>query len=154
LVGEAPGYMGARKTGLAFTSDHLFPIVEKVYDIQGLRVATIEDNYKELSGSHVWNVLPKLKDPPLLWNLIPLHPFKSLDNPLTNRTPTKKDYTVTENAINYFFENFEFDKIYSIGRVAEKYLDKLGFETEYVRHPSMGGSNIFKKTILNNFETI
>ncbi len=92
-----------------------------------------------------------MKNPPLLWNLIPFHTFKSNENPLTNRTPTRRDYFASERVIKYFFNNFEFEKIYAIGRIAEKYLDKLGFKTEYVRHPSMGGSNIFKESILEKF---
>ncbi len=150
LVGEAPGHIGARKTGLAFTSNHILNTTEKVWRIKGLEIATKIPFYKELSATHVWDVLPKLVNPPLLWNIIPLHPFKG--EQFTNRKPNNLDHLICKLAIEYFFNNTEFKNIIALGRVAQKILRGLGFDVQYIRHPSMGGSNKFKAAMYELFE--
>ncbi|KKN95761.1 hypothetical protein LCGC14_0176300 [marine sediment metagenome] len=150
LVGEAPGHIGARKTGLAFTSNHILKTAEKTWGMKGFEIATKKEYYKELSAHHVWSVLPRLVNPPILWNIIPLHPFKG--EQFTNRTPNNLDHLTCNSAVEYFFNNTEFRKIIAIGRVAQKRLRRLGFDVEYVRHVSMGGSNKFKASMYELFE--
>jgi hypothetical protein len=40
----------------------------------------------------------------------------------------------------------------SVGRIAEKYLGQLGYDPAYIRHPSHGGSVIFKNQIAEYFD--
>ena len=52
----------------------------------------------------------------------------------------------------YFFTNTNFDRIFAVGKIAEKYLKDLGFKPIYIRHPSFGGINKFTSSINNNFK--
>lgn len=151
LVGEAPGHLGCRKTGIAFTDELTLSKAGKIYNIDEFDTATLNGNSKEASATFMWKVLEKLKNPPLMWNIIPFHPHEK-DKPLSNRTPNRDDYHIAEDVINYFFNTTKFKKYFAIGRHAEKYLKKLGLNPIYIRHPSHGGSNEFKEGMYKYFE--
>ncbi len=152
LIGEAPGYIGCRRTGIPFTDNSHLGSVSTTYDLGKMNMATKSGKDKENSALYMWREMSRLDKPPFVWNLIPLHPYK--DNQMTNRTPVKRDFENTKEVILYLLEHGKFSKFFAVGRIAEKYLEQLGYSSTYIRHPSHGGSNIFKKTILNNFETI
>ncbi len=152
IVGEAPGYLGCRRTGLPFTDNDHLSIVQRIFGLGEMKQATITGKNRENSALFMWRTIGRLKKPPFVWNLIPLHPYKR-DKQLSNRTPIKKDYHVSNIAIEYLLENGGFDKIIAVGRIAEKYLGEMGYECTYVRHPSHGGSGIFKEAILREFDT-
>lgn len=153
LVGEAPGHLGARKTGIAFSDEFHFQQINKLLGTN-LRIATnnIFPNMfvKENSASFIWDILSNLEKPPFLWNIIPFHPF-NYPNSLTNRTPKNTDYQISKKVIDYFFEHFKFDRIFAVGQTANKYLKRLGLSPKLLRHPSYGGSSIFKEQIFEYF---
>ncbi|KKN28357.1 hypothetical protein LCGC14_0854830 [marine sediment metagenome] len=154
LVGEAPGHLGARKTGIAFSDEYHLQKINKLLGTK-LRIATnniiSKDMFvKESSASFVWEILSELETPPFLWNIIPFHPF-NYPKSLTNRTPKTPDYHVSKEVIDYFFEHFKFDTIYAVGQTANKYLQKLGLDPILLRHPSFGGSPIFKRQMFKYF---
>ncbi|MCY3413909.1 MAG: uracil-DNA glycosylase [Candidatus Heimdallarchaeota archaeon] len=151
LVGEAPGYLGCRRTGLPFTDNHHLDVVSSLYGLPKFKQATKSGKNNENSALYMWRELKNLEYPPFVWNLIPLHPFGK-ESQLSNRTPIKRDFEISKTAITYLLNTGEFDQILAIGRVAEKYLIQLGYSVTYVRHPSHGGSTIFKnqlKSLLN-----
>lgn len=150
LVGEAPGYRGCRKTGIAFTDEITIKKAQEIYGVKFLQATVLGDS-KEASATFVWDVLEKLKNPPLMWNIIPFHPHE-LGKPYTNRTPNKRDYNISRQIIRYFFMNTEFKRYFAIGRQAEKKLKVLGINPIYIRHPSHGGSNKFKEAMYKYFE--
>lgn len=149
LVGEAAGHLGCRKTGIAFTDERNLKRVNKIFNIN-LNFATPSANAKENSAKAIWDSISNLKNPPFLWNIIPLHPF-IYPKSLSNRTPNSADYQVVKEVVNYFFENTEFERIFAVGKVALKYLQKLNYKVDYIRHPSFGGTNEFKNLIALNF---
>ncbi|OLS21599.1 MAG: hypothetical protein HeimC2_33030 [Candidatus Heimdallarchaeota archaeon LC_2] len=151
LIGEAPGHLGCRRTGLAFTDERHIKIANETFGVEFNR-ATKGGQNKEISALHVWEVLQEIKnieDQPMVWNIIPFHPedLKSKNYPLSNRTPNGKDYEACDKVIKYLMKNKKFDEIYAIGKQAQNKLTKMGFKVKYIRHPSMGGSNIFKKQL-------
>lgn len=151
VIGEAPGYLGCRRTGIPFTDNDHLDKVAKIYKISRLSKATKSGKDKENSALYMWRTIQELSDPPFVWNIIPLHPYDS-DNQLTNRTPNKMDYLNTKNAISYLLEHGNFERIIAVGRVAEMHLINMGYKCFYVRHPSHGGSSIFREQIQNLFD--
>lgn len=151
LLGEAPGYLGCRRTGLPFTDEHILFEIPKIFglDLQ-FGKATFRGKDRENSAMYMWKELKQLIRPPFLWNIIPFHPFEK-DNELTNRTPITKDFELIEQITKYFLKHTSFDRIFAIGKISQTYLKKLDFEVDYIRHPSYGGFADFKAGLQTNF---
>ncbi len=156
LVGEAPGHLGCRRTGYAFTDELTFPLAEELFGIKDLQVATTGGKNKENSAKFMWGVIKQIKNPPMLWNIVPYHPEdpKSKNYPLSNRAPTKAEFELSKGAIQYLLDHGDFDKIIAIGNKAETYLTKIGYDVTKIRHPSFGGSNIFRTKMFEEFELL
>jgi uracil-DNA glycosylase family 4 len=117
LVGEAPGYRGARVSGLPFTSER---------QVTGTGPA-------EATATIVQRVLAELgiADEVLLWNVVPTHPGTAS----SNRPPTREEVRA---GLAFVEPLARGRRVIAVGRVAE---GALG--TEAVRHPSRGGASRF-----------
>ncbi len=128
LVGEAPGYRGARVSGIPFTS-------ERQLTGAGPAEATATIVHRMLAALGV-------EDDVLLWNLVPTHPGTEA----SNRRPTR---TEIESADPFLREIVAGRRAIAVGRLAAAALD-----APYVRHPSHGGAAEFERGLRRAFATI
>jgi uracil-DNA glycosylase family 4 len=118
LVGEAPGYRGARVSGIPFTS-------ERQLAGKGPGEATATVLHRVLAELG-------LEQRVLLWNVVPTHPGTAC----TNRRPTRAEIVAGLAFVRELARN---RRVVSVGRVAQAALGGA-----YVRHPSHGGAREFR----------
>ncbi len=124
LVGEAPGYRGARVSGIPFTSER---------QLTGGGPA-------EATATIVHRVLAELglEGTVLLWNVVPTHPGTAS----TNRRPTR---TEVDAALPFLEELTRGRDAVAVGRVAHAVLGG-----PYVRHPAHGGARAFRAGLIES----
>ncbi len=127
-MGEAPGYRGARVSGVPFTSER---------QLSGNGPA-------EATATIVHRVLAELglEEAVLLWNVVPTHPGTEW----SNRRPTRAEVAASR---PFLAELTRGRRVLAVGRLAAEVLD-----APYLRHPAHGGGSAFSEGIRAAFATI
>jgi uracil-DNA glycosylase len=146
LVAEAPGYQGAKWSGIAMTSERLLfeGVIPRLESQSQRRISERERPFSEPTATVVWDTLYKLgiAEKTLLWNAFPWHPCK--ESGLTNRPPRKDELDLGLPFLEDLASMFQGARIVAVGNHAAQSLSRLGLEVEKVRHPSMGGAGEFR----------
>jgi uracil-DNA glycosylase len=118
LVAEAPGYRGARISGLPLTSERQLTGAGP-----GEATATVVHSALEDLG---------LADRVLLWNVVPTHP----GDERSNRRPSRVEI---EAGLPFARELARGRRVIGVGRIAH-----AAFGGDYIRHPARGGASEFR----------
>lgn len=146
VVGEAAGYQGARRSGIAFTSERLLleGAIPRIAAPSGRLTERLRP-YSEPSATIVWKTLRALgiAERTVLWNALPLHPFRP-GAAESNRTPTDAELLLGAPAMRLLVSTFPRARLVAVGRKSELLLQRMGLTPlAQVRHPANGGASAF-----------
>ena len=148
LIGEAPGYQGARISGVAFTSERLLQegAIPRLEHQAQRRITTRPRPYSEPSATIVWKEAFQLgiASSLILWNAFPFHPYRT-DNPESNRAPTSAELSLGLDFLDELIDLLQPQSLVAVGRNAQASVAALGRAFEHIRHPSMGGAPEFRE---------
>lgn len=150
LIGEAPGYRGCHFSGVPFTSEWQYFDSRIAGPFAGKRITKFDAPLKETSASVIYRVMDEcgVTDKTIMWNSFPWHPHNP-GVPMSNRTPKPREVMVGAKLLGYILEANPGIRVIAVGRIAEGLLAGLGVRSASVRHPSMGGSNIFRQQFID-----
>lgn len=136
------GYRGGRRTGVPLTDEiHLNHAAALMGGI-ALERATQGPAIAERTAAIVWQVLGRIGQPVMLWNVFPFHPHEEGD-PMSNRCHTRAEREATWPLLQALVSMVHPKRIVAIGRDAHLALDRLDIPTTAIRHPSYGGQREF-----------
>jgi len=146
LCGEAPGHLGCRHSGIAFTSERLLMegAIPRV-PAPSQRLTTRPLPFSEPSATIVWKALYRLgiAERTILWNALQLHPHRP-GNRMTNRTPTSAEIALGKPALRILVKVFPSAKVVAVGKKAEGILREMCIvPAGMIRHPANGGATKF-----------
>jgi uracil-DNA glycosylase len=148
LLGEAPGYNGARLSGVAFTSESIINQHSFFAGNDFQFINNLQTLQSELSATIVWTELSRHNIVPLIWNIFPFHPHLP-SQPLTNRTPSSYELKIGREFTIQLLRLFNIRRIIAVGRKSESQIKNLDTPSEYIRHPAQGGSVQFISGLRN-----
>ena len=136
------GYRGGRRTGVPLTDEvHLTHAAALMGGI-ALERATEGPAIAERTAAIVWQVLNRIGQPVMLWNVFPFHPHE-VDDPMSNRCHTRAEREATWPLLQALVSMLQPKQIVAIGRDAHLALEGLDIPTTAIRHPSYGGQREF-----------
>jgi hypothetical protein len=150
FIGIAPGWRGARFTGVPFTDEHRLCLPGSCYD----RTSKREAAYREATAGVVMNLLGPRTDV-VCWNIVPWHVHKP-GEPLTNADPDSETIGYGLEAIEFLFNRlYPSVKVVTVGQIPADALRGFkvqGREIEVVanlRHPAHGGAAEFRDGVIS-----
>jgi uracil-DNA glycosylase len=156
LIGEAPGYHGARRTGVPFTSERL--LLEGIAALgqfgaaRGFALATDDGRESaEQTATIVYRELVALGCFAAGWNACPLHPHRP-GNDQSNRAPRREELALGLPLLARFLALFAGIPVAAMGNVATTALSRLGVAHVKLRHPAQGGARIFAAGLREMFQ--
>lgn len=163
LIGEAPGYRGCHFSGIPFTCEKQIYegsvprasppnealsgcAVRAQQQLDRRRITSRALPWSEGSATVIWSTLHELgiANDVVLWNAFAFHPHDCGDV-YTNRAPTRDELICGMDILAMVVESFTGATRIAVGKTAATTLKNLNFRIDHeVRHPSMGGANLFR----------
>jgi hypothetical protein len=144
LVGEAPGWRGARFSGVPFTSEAQLTRGEVPFE--GCQTSAQAAPLHETTAAVYWAALGAYAGQALAWNSLPFHPHRE-DDILSNRTPNLAELRQHATILSGVIEQVHPRRVIAIGQKASQLLREIGLDCLIVRHPAHGGSQQFASQI-------
>jgi len=147
MLGEAPGYLGCRRSGIGFTSETQLmsgiPALDLLGEGRGYQLSGEFPNLrKEQSATIVWGELARLQFVPLIWSAFRFHPHKP-ELPQSNRTPKRAEIDEGRSIFLDLMAAFQIERVFAVGNIAHASLAVAGIDAPKIRHPAQGGKNDF-----------
>ena len=147
--GEAPGHLGARFSGYAFSSER--EIIQGRFPFEDCRLlpaaaAGSRPPREEPSALYMWRAMARRDVPAVFHNACPLHPHEP-GHPYTNRKPTREEVRLGGPALMQLVDLVQPQRVIAVGRTAERALRDLGIDAVTVRHPSYGGAPLMMRQL-------
>jgi Uracil-DNA glycosylase len=152
LLGEAPGYLGCRRTGIPFTSDKILLAASNEHVLfgsaYGYQHASNDGRMPgEQTATIVWRCFAQHDLIAIGWNAYPFHPHRP-GQPNSNRTPRaselKQGLPFLQSLLQLLDPNIP---LVAMGNSAARNLEQLGLPYRKVRHPAQGGARQFEAGI-------
>jgi len=147
VVGEAPGWRGARFSGAPFVSEALLSAGK--LGVCGRRSSQGIHPCSEATATLFWQALdgyPEHAGDILAWNCLPLHPHQP-GEPCSNRRPTLAEIETYLPVLVELIAQARPQTVIAVGRCAETALKLAGIPAVAVRHPSHGGARLFQQQL-------
>ena len=151
-LAEAPGATGTRRTGIPLVDERELPLANAAFAIEPpLQRATRGGPVgKTTTGTAIWAEIARTGYRPVLWNVLPHHPFRENTPRLTNRAPRAGEVKRFTPLVAEVYETLcagqgATPRVVAIGRFAERLSLALGLPCSYVRHPAQGGLRAFRE---------
>ena len=152
LISEAPGYAGARFSGVSFTDERFLvgpDALPWAGERAGYRRASRDELplRREMSATIVWGAVGMRRDI-IFWPSFPWHPMGTR-GPMSNRPPRRDELDHGREVLAFFLrELFPGRVVGAVGRYGEAALRTLGYSNPlYLRHPAQGGATAFRAGI-------
>lgn len=171
FIAEALGYQGGHFSGVAITSERI--LLGQHKDVRPesvlgewkyqrtsdassalLNATQKAKGFNEPTDTVVWSTLQNhglAAFDVILWNIFPWHPHKE-GKLLTNRTPSQTELDVGVEYAKMLLELVPRMQIVAIGQKAADTLGRYGIACKAVRHPSMGGAELFRAQVAELFK--
>lgn len=163
MIAEAPGYQGARFTGIAMTSERLLSGSKNFVTEQAIlgqigffrRTSHVDacrnqqerqHGFTEPTATIVWQEIMAAQQANnvVLWNTFPFHPHREAA-PLTNRRPSEAEVHGNAEILRGLRALFNPDcQIIAVGDVARNHLHAQEVDAHHIRHPANGGAAEFR----------
>lgn len=173
LVAEAPGYQGARFSGVAMTCERTITGGKRwitAEDVLGAGMAAQRTSHEmacrntaerdrgfcEPTATIVWKELinRRISRQVVLWNAFPFHPHPA-ETPLKNRPPTHDEVEEHRRVLHLLRELLPREiSVVAVGKTARDFLGRQGIEAVHVRHPANGGAAEFRTGINSVFDQL
>ena len=171
FIAEALGYQGGHFSGVAITSERILLGQHKAvrpasvlgaWDYRRtsspasaqLNATQKAKGFNEPTDTVVWSTLQNhglAAFDVILWNIFPWHPHKE-GKLLTNRTPSTPELDVGVEYAKLLLELVPGMQVVAIGQKAADTLSRYGIKCKAVRHPSMGGAELFRAQVAELFK--
>ena len=161
-LGRDPGYLGARRTGIAFTDEEHLYLSPLLYPQLRFEKATKNSKFcGETTSKAAWECIRKIRAISdhriFLWNAFPFHPYHP-DKPLSNRSFNPEEGKLSSHLLIFLISVLQPKYFVAVGNDAQNFLnhviqidgynDNRNLQVYNIRHPSYGGSKVFKSDIL------